>query len=61
MNITDKIETETISYPDEQEIKAAVLGTVATVIISLLAYWKNNSFTEAAQVADKIMNELKKS
>lgn len=45
----------------ENSTAAAVLGTVATVIISLLAYWKNNSFTEAAQVADKIMNELKKS
>lgn len=33
--------------------------TVAIMVSSaLLSYWKNNSFTEAAQIADKLMKNL---
>lgn len=32
---------------------------VATVISAFAAMWKNNSFTQEAQVADDIMNDLK--
>lgn len=33
--------------------------TVTTVLTALTAYWKNNSFTEAALIADEVMEELK--
>ena len=32
---------------------------VATVISAFVAMWKNNSFTQEAQVADDIMKDLK--
>ncbi len=35
-------------------------GIIITVAAALAAYWKNNSFTLAAQKADEIMEELKK-
>ena len=34
---------------------------VATVISAFVAMWKNNSFTQEAQVADDIMRDLKSS
>lgn len=34
---------------------------VATVISAFAAMWKNNSFTQEAQVADDIMKDLKSS
>ena len=34
---------------------------VATVISAFVAMWKNNSFTQEAQVADDIMKDLKSS
>ena len=37
-----------------------IAGIILTVSASLLSYWKNNSFTLAAQAADEVMNELKK-
>ena len=37
-----------------------IIGIVFTVSAALLSYWKNNSFTRAAQAADEVMNELKK-
>lgn len=36
-----------------------ILAAVTTVSVSLLAYWKNNSFTSAAQKADEFMRYLK--
>ncbi len=33
--------------------------TVTTALAALTAYWKNNSFTEAAIIADEVMEELK--
>lgn len=42
----------------EEQIYEAV-STVATVVIALWAWWKNNSITKEAQVADEFMNELK--
>ncbi len=35
------------------------LSTVFTVGVALLVFWKNNSFTEAAQVADRLMKAMK--
>ena len=36
-----------------------LVGTIFTVITALVAFWKNNSFTQAALEADKVMEELK--
>ena len=36
-----------------------ILATASTVFVSLVAYWKNNSFTSAAQKADEFMRYLK--
>ncbi len=37
-----------------------VTAVVVMVVTALTAYWKNNSFTEAAIAADEIMKSLKK-
>ena len=36
-----------------------VAAIIALVAASAAAYWKNNSFTEAAQAADAVMTALK--
>lgn len=46
-----------IPFSDE-EIYGA-LTTVATVVMTLWAWWKNNSFTQAAIQADAVMKRLK--
>ena len=33
---------------------------IVMVVVALASYWKNNSFTEAAQAADEVMNSMKK-
>lgn len=35
------------------------VSTVATVVIALWAWWKNNSITKEAQDADEVLRELK--
>lgn len=42
---------------DEQVTEALTLG--ATIITSLCAWWKNNSFTKAAIQADEVMHNIK--
>lgn len=42
---------------DEQINEAITLG--ATIVTSLWAWWKNNSFTQAAIVADEFMHDVK--
>lgn len=37
-----------------------VVSTVITVVASVWAWWKNNSFTKSAIEADEVMKELKK-
>ena len=44
---------------DEDTIYQGVTAIV-TVGSAIWAWWKNNSFTEAAQEADKVLKELKK-
>lgn len=34
-----------------------IVSIVFSVIVGAAAYWKNNSFTEAAQTADKYLHE----
>ena len=36
-----------------------LVSLTATIVTGLVAWWKNNSFTDAAIKADKYMNELK--
>lgn len=36
-----------------------ITGLIAVTLSAAAAYWHNNSFTEAAQVADRVMRELK--
>lgn len=45
--------------PIDDATLEAVLSTGLTVVFALLAMWKNNSFTAAAQVADKVKDALK--
>lgn len=42
---------------DEQVSELLTLGF--TVVTALWAWWKNNSFTQAALVADEIMHDIK--
>lgn len=42
----------------EDEIYSGV-SSIATVLVSIWAWWKNNSFTEAAIEGDKLKNQLK--
>ena len=36
-----------------------LVGTIFTIITALIAFWKNNSFTQAAIEADEVMKKLK--
>ncbi len=37
-----------------------IISIVFAVAASLAAYWKNNSFTRAAQAADEVLEQLRK-
>lgn len=47
------------NFTDNETVENAVT-VVVMVVVALASYWKNNSFTEAAQAADAIMKTLKK-
>lgn len=36
-----------------------LVSTAATVIFAVLSWWKNNSFTKEAMIADEMMHQLK--
>ena len=36
-----------------------LVSTIFTVVASLVAFWKNNSFTQAALKADEVLKEFK--
>ena len=36
-----------------------LVGTIFTIVTALIAFWKNNSFTQAALEADEVMKEFK--
>ena len=44
---------------DENTIYVAV-SAVWTIVVAILCYWKNNSFTKAAIVADEFKDDLKR-
>lgn len=47
--------------PIEDETVSQVISLIATVIAALTAWWKNNSFTQAALAGDNVMQELRQS
>ena len=47
--------------PISDEQIDSIVSILFTVIASVIAWWKNNSFTAAAIKADKTMKELKSS
>ena len=48
---------ESIPIADDMVYQAVSIGF--TVIAAVVTWWKNNSFTSAAQVADDTMKQLK--
>lgn len=44
----------------DDDVIYQVVTAIATIGSAVWAWWKNNSFTEAAQEADKVLEELKK-
>lgn len=46
---------------ENEEFAKDAAAIIVLIISSVSAYWKNNSFTEAAQAADAILSALKKS
>ena len=49
---------QTLTIQDEQV--ETLVTTGATVIMAVIAWWKNNSFTQAARVGDQAMREARK-
>lgn len=45
--------------PIEDEVIQTLVSTVATIVMALITWWKNNSFTQAAMEGDKVMKQLK--
>lgn len=45
--------------PIEDEQVETIITTAWTVIAALIAWWKNNSFTQAALAGDALKNEMK--
>ncbi len=45
--------------PIENETISEVVSGLAVIITSIIAWWKNNSFTPEALKADDVKNELK--
>lgn len=45
---------------ENEELAKDVAAVIVLAVSSAAAYWKNNSFTEAAQAADAILAALKR-
>lgn len=45
--------------PIQEEEITLIISTVSTIASALVAWWYNNSFTQAAIQADKVLVELK--
>ena len=43
----------------DDEVIQALVSTAATVIMAVISWWKNNSFTQAAIEADIVLKQLK--
>ena len=46
-------------FPIEQEELSQMVGWAFTTVTSIIAWWKNNSFTKEAIAADLYMAQLK--
>jgi len=46
--------------PISDEQLEQVISLVCTIVAALWAWWKNNSYTQAAIEGDQLMNRLKK-
>ena len=47
------------AFPFEVDELYEIGSSVVTALLAIWAWWRNNSLTEEAQVADEIMHELK--
>jgi SPP1 family holin len=47
--------------PIDNETVGLAVTTAATIVTSLAAWWKNNSFTSAAIQADEMLQQIKQS
>lgn len=45
--------------PIDDDMVTELVSLLATVAAALIAWWKNNSFTQAARIADQTMKGLK--
>lgn len=46
--------------PITDEQLELIVSTIITVVVALINWWKNNSYTKAAIEGDQLMNRLKK-
>lgn len=45
--------------PIDDEMINTLVSTAATVVVAIITWWKNNSFTAAAIEADKTLKQLR--
>lgn len=45
--------------PIEDAQVEVLVSTIITIVASLVAWWKNNSFTKAAIIGDNVMRDIK--
>lgn len=45
--------------PIEDTQIEVLVSTIITIVAALVAWWKNNSFTEAAIMGDNLMHQIK--
>ena len=45
--------------PIDDEMIKTLVSTAATVVVAIITWWKNNSFTAAAIEADKTLKQLR--
>lgn len=45
--------------PFSQDEMYTGLSCIFTVVVSLITWWKNNSFTQSALIGDKVMHDMK--
>lgn len=56
--VMQMFDIEMINFGNETAEKAASVAVL--VVTAATAYWKNNSFTEAAQAADEVLQTIKR-
>lgn len=56
--VMQMFDVDMINFGNETAEKAASVAVL--VVTAATAYWKNNSFTEAAQAADEVLQTIKR-